>query len=88
MNQTPPSRPLRLEIRRQFGQLQYRLAPLGAEAATCWSAPFAARSALVAALGEALGGLDFAAGQSVIFRGDAYQSAAALRQTVAFTANL
>jgi len=80
---------LRLEVRRQFGQLQFRLAPVGAASREApWSPPCPTRSALLAALREALAAVDFVGGQSVVYRGLAYPTAAALTQTVAFTGNL
>jgi hypothetical protein len=80
---------LRLEVRRQFGQLQFRLAPVGAASREApWSPPCPTRSALVAALKEALVAVDFGGGQSVIFREHAYLTAEALTRTVAFTGNL
>jgi hypothetical protein len=82
----PDPLPLRLEIRRQFGCLQFSLEPVGAPVR--WREAGSSRESLAEALHAAWSTRSLAPGQSVTFRGDAYLNRDHLIMTVKFTRNL
>jgi hypothetical protein len=80
------TQPLKLEIRKQFGVLQFSLGPVGVPIE--WEACGGSRQSLVERLRTALQRVDFEGGQAVVFRGLAYAARETLVATVAFTRNL
>jgi hypothetical protein len=82
----PDSAPTRLDVRKQFGTLEFSLVPAGDPPA--WRAGGSGRQALIAALRAALAAVDFDGGQEVVFRGLAYARREHLIATISFTRNL
>lgn len=76
----------KLEVQKEFGRFQHRITPTTRDAAASdWSAPVGDRDALLADVGKSLGGIDFAGGDTVIFRSIAYANAAEVSNTVKFS---
>jgi hypothetical protein len=76
----------KLEVQKEFGRFQHRIVPSGRAADASWSPPVGDRDALLADLGKSLAEIDFASGDTVVFRSIAYSNPAELANTVKFSA--
>jgi hypothetical protein len=73
----------KLDIQKEFGRFQHRLAPHGGTSE--WSQPVGDREALVTDVAKSLASVAFQSGDTVIFRSVAYDNAAELTNTVRFS---